>query len=286
MLLTNTGTGQLPWNAQSSATWLEVSPTSGTCQADQESQIQLTDYALGLEAGVKAAEPPPVINSDVGRVKISLRMALAEPLLATDTLTLDLGTSVNRQAQHGSFRIFNHGLGVLHGQIHADRTWLVLNRTSFRCSTGHSIEVQVSTDMEEFPAEANHEEALITVESNGGQAIISAALDTARAPIIVAPETISLSPRRGDRSMGGRLVIRNEGMAVGRVELASSTPQLRLSRDVCDIKPGKAVRISVQLDGELSALNVPLVIDITSNAQTGSVAVLWQDKPVSTPLVT
>ena len=62
--------------------------------------------------------------------------------------------------------------------------------------------------------------------------------------------------------------LRNEGMATAHLELVASTPQIVLSRDLVDIKPGKRVRIGVRWEGEPPAAGA--VHHIEARAQDGS----------------
>ena len=269
----NDGTGPLAWHALSAAQWVEISPAEGTLQAGEHIQAQLSAYALALEAGVERAESSLVVNSDGGRYKLPLRIALAEPLLATDTLALDLGASINWHEIESSFRIFNHGLGQLTGQVHSDRAWLALGRTSFQCPTGHSVEVGLSTDMSEFPADTTSDEARITIESNGGETTIDVSVRAELAPDILAPNHIPLSVN-GKGAVGGRLVLKNGGLATGRVQLRASHPGLSLSRDVCDIKPGKSAKLSI----EWQATEPP-----TDEADL-AIVITWEDQKQRIPV--
>jgi hypothetical protein len=285
LTLTNSGTGTLAWNTQSAAPWIEVAPQEGRLQPGEHVELRLAAYALGLEAGVTQTEATLIINSDGGRAKVPLRLALAEPMLAVDTLALDLGTSVNCEPVHNSFRIFNHGLGTLRGQIRADRTWLVLDRTSFTCPTGHSVEVRVQTDLEEFPQTNCQDEAQVAIESNGGPAELSVYLATTLAPVVVGPEYVPLHPAPLDQPATARLVLKNEGLANAHVQLEASHSGLQLSRTVCDIKPGKSVRIAVQWDQGLPTSGQPVHIALWCDDRLlRNIPIHWEQEPDTTGL--
>ncbi|MHB0858066.1 MAG: protein kinase domain-containing protein [Anaerolineae bacterium] len=242
LTIANEGTGSLAWHAQTDAQWVEVQPQSGRCEMGATATLTLTAYALAIDTRQgSSAGGNLIIASDGGRAKIPLRIALATPMLAVDTTLLNLETSINRQTVSGSFRIFNHGLGILQGTLAVDEPWLVLDRASFACETGHSIEVHVATDMEELSAGVSTATGLIRVASNGGDASISVALSIHLAAHIEPPEALHLAP--SETGLVGRLTLRNTGMAVAHVTLQSSDPSLELTRTSCDVKPQKSVRI-------------------------------------------
>ncbi|MHB1296617.1 MAG: protein kinase domain-containing protein [Anaerolineae bacterium] len=275
LTITNEGTGVLAWHAQADAQWVEVQPQTGQCARDAIATLTLTAYALAVDTRAGAsARGNLIITSDGGRAKIPLRIALAAPMLATDTRLLDLGPSINRQPVAGSFRVFNHGLGILRGSLAVDQPWLVLDRASFACETGRSIEVRVSTDMEELPVGVTDARGVVHLTSNGGEADIEMALRVEFAAEIEPPDTLHLAPT--EAGLTGRLLLRNVGMAAAHVSLQSSDPALDIARAVCDVKPGKSVRIAltwtvveppiqpvsiaVSYDGH-PTLNVPVAID-------------------------
>jgi serine/threonine protein kinase len=260
--LTNAGTGSLAWDARSDALWVEVTPQSGVCTAGETQTITMTAYGLALEAGQESATANLVINSDGGRAKVPLRVGLASPLIAVDTMLLDLGVSVNMEPVSGAFRIFNHGLGMLQGTISVDQTWLALSQVSFECATGRSIEVRVTTDMEEFPRSEGRAHGMIHVESNGGSAEIEVVLAAEAAPRLELPDVLSLEPRAEDGLFRGRLVIRNTGMATAHARLVAGNDGLTLSRQSCDVKPNKSARIGVQWTEPIPSHPEGMYIDV------------------------
>lgn len=267
--IANDGTGVLAWNLQSDATWAEFEPLRGVCRAGEVQEVRAAAYGLALEEGVESAEATLVVNSDAGRAKVPLRFAVASPRLACDTTFLDLGESRNYGPVGGSFRVFNYGLGLLRGSVRTDHTWLVVDRASFECETGRSVEIRVTTDMDEFPADAVYGEGYVFLESNGGAAEVQAVVNVILEPDVhpTAESVVLTSGAGGD--LGGRLSLRNDGMATAHLELQPSAPEIILSRDLCDIKPGKRVRISVRWEGEAPTDDAERYIE--SRAQDGSV---------------
>ncbi|MGI6367431.1 MAG: BACON domain-containing protein [Anaerolineae bacterium] len=269
VLLTNTGTGELAWHAQSDVEWLEIEPTSGRCAEGEAASVQLRAYALGLEAGHQQASGSLAITSDAGRIKIPLRVALAAPRIAMDRTFVDLGISVNRENVAAAVRIFNRGLGLLRGTAMSDRLWLVTGRTSFECDTGHSIELSLGTDMDEFPEDLSEDRAVVSIESNGGATEIDVRVQIERRPMLREPEPVQL---RGGERPQGRLVLWNDGMAPAMVDLQPTDVRLGISRSDVQVKQGKSVRISVSWDGSQPP-EAPVSIGIRSADQEWQVPV-------------
>lgn len=263
----NTGTGNLAWQAQSNAIWLEVNPTSGSCASNQTQLITLTAYGLALAEQQQAASATLVVNSDGGRGKIEVRVGIAKPILATDTTLLEL-TSVNHSPAMGTFRIFNHGLGDLNGTLTSNQTWLVPDRVSFQCPTGHSIEISISTDMAELSQTTTHTAGTLQVITNGGSSVVEVTLDVILAAQIKAlPAQLVFEKATSGEQWESKLGLQNAGEAPAHVVLHSSSMELVLKREVCDIKPGKTARVSATWNHPEPPLPGEVRIEVTSGTQ-------------------
>jgi serine/threonine protein kinase len=263
LTLTNAGTGDLAWSAQSDAEWMEVQPASGRCAEGDQTTISLTAYALALEAGRQQGSGTLVINSDAGRTKVPLRVALAAPRLEVDRTFLDLGVSVNRQNVSASIRVFNRGLGLLRGTAVSDRLWLVTERTSFECETGHSIELAIVTDMDEFADELAEDRGVISIETNGGAVDVDARVQFERRAALREPEPIVV---KGSEGRQGRLVLRNEGLATALVRIRPSDAGLVVSREQVEVKQGKSVRVSVTWQGTAGTAESEPYLEVASDS--------------------
>lgn len=251
VILRNEGVGALAWNVQTDAEWVEIAPRSGVCPEGDQVALSLTAYALALEAGRREAAGILIVNSDGGRIKLPLRLALAAPRLEIDRSFVDLGVSVNRRNVEASVRLFNRGLGLLRGTVISDKLWLVTDRASFECEMGHSIELGVRTDMSEFPDLLDEDRGVIRIESNGGVVEIDTRVQTQSVAELAQPQAVTLDAGEGDRAPQGRLTLNNTGLATARVTLKPGNPALTASRDQVEIKAGKSVRITLQWQGNL-----------------------------------
>ncbi|MHB1317814.1 MAG: Ig-like domain-containing protein [Anaerolineae bacterium] len=276
LTLTNQGTGDLAWHAQSDAEWLEIQPASGRCAEGAQMSVSLTAYALGMEAGRDQATGTLAITSDAGRIKVPLRVAVAAPRLEVDRTFVDLGSSVNRQSVSASVRVFNRGLGLLRGTAISDRLWLVTDRTSFECDTGHSVELTIRTDMDEFAEDLAEDRGVISIETNGGAVDIDIRVQVSRRPALRDPEPVVLKPAEPGQGAQGRLVLRNDGLATAHVGVSSTDARLVVSREQVEVKQDKSVRVSVSWQGDLPIGQEGLFLIVTSEAGSWQVPVLQQ----------
>jgi hypothetical protein len=280
LTIANDGNGALAWSAVTNAAWVELSATAGVCSGGGQSQeITVTAYGLALDSGAKSASASLVVNSDAGRAKVELHVGIAAPQLDVDTRTLELGPSINMKPVAGALRLFNRGLGQLTGSVSVDRAWLVPDRLSFVCGTGRSVEIQLTTDMGEFPEGPVGDVCGVHIASNGGDADVRVALDILAAPEVAVLENEVVMQRSGhdDGQPAGHLTLRNSGLATARVDLRANSAKLRLSRSTYEIKPGKSVRARIEHDAlapdAAPAEGEALYITVTSGAQTVRVPV-------------
>jgi serine/threonine-protein kinase len=262
--LHNDGTGALAWHAQTDAEWVEIAPSTGVCPEGGQAAIVLTAYALALEAGRSEATATLAISSDGGRIKLPLHLALAAPRLEVDRTFVDLGVSVNRRDTEASIRVFNRGLGLLRGVVKSDRLWLVIDRASFECEMGHSVELGIHTDMDEFADPLSEDRGVIQIESNGGLLEVDTRLQTALVAELAEPEPVTMSAGDEDHPPQGRLMLRNIGMATARVALRPAVPELAVSREQLEVKPGKSVRVTLRWQGILPPLTAETAIEVHS----------------------
>lgn len=267
LVLSNNGTGDLAWQAQSNAVWVEITPSQGFCPAGESRAITLSAYSLAFETPDQDIHDSLIINSDGGRVKVTLRAGTARPLLATDTTMLEL-VSINEVPAEGTLRIFNHGLGNLVGTIAADKTWLVPDKVSFTCPTGRSVIVPIHTDPHEVPVGIARVLGHLLLTSNGGESTVEVSLDMMAIPELRIPEERLMFVPNGDRSWLARITLQNAGMAPARVTAQATTDRLKLNRELFDIKPGKSVRLLAEWK-ELEAPK-PAEVSIVINSETQS----------------
>ncbi|MCG2768775.1 MAG: hypothetical protein L6435_10410, partial [Anaerolineae bacterium] len=248
LLIRNEGTGILSWDIKTDSLWVEIEPTEGLSETGKTSEVRLTAYTLALPSETEMAEGSLHIASNGGREDVPIAITIASPRLALDVSVLDLGTSINHAEIEGSFTIFNHGLGTLSGQIQSRVEWLAIEPSSFDCPTGRSQSVRVKAWPKGLPKGSVSEKDAIVVDTNGGQAVMDLCFGIVLEPRLeIRPSPLLLTRTNETEDAVGQLTLRNEGQAVARAQLRSSSSELTLQRNACTVKPGKQIRIGVSL---------------------------------------
>ena len=81
--------------------------------------------------------------------------------------------------------------------------------------------------------------------TNGGSSVVEVTLDVVLAAQIKAlPAQLVFEKATSGEQLESKLGIQNAGEAPAHVVLHSSSMELVLNREVCDIKPGKTARVS------------------------------------------
>ena len=242
LVISNSGSSLLAWQAQSTADWLEISPTQGTCRPGTAQAVVLRAYSLAFDADEREVESILTINSDGGRAKLTVHAGIAAPVLAVEPAILAL-ESINAHAVNGSLRIFNRGLGELSGTLSSSDSWLVPERLSFVCATGRSVGITIVCDLEELPINTSSLSGEVRIASNGGEGVVEVQLAIVALPELVAPERLIFVP--DGPAWTAKVALQNIGRALLSADLATTHQALQCDRSRVDIKPGKSVRLKL-----------------------------------------
>ncbi len=182
--ITNAGTGTLVWSITDNQLWLDVTPVSGTSQAEIDS-VTVTVNRDNLEPGIYTA----IINiiSDGGTKNLTAVMTVPGPeipILNASPISLDFDTSAILR----TIKLTNAGTGTLIWSIDDDQTWLgaaPLNGTT----TTETDNITVVIDRAGLPP--NTYTGTISLISNGGNLNIPVSMTTIIPPAITStPITI------------------------------------------------------------------------------------------------
>ncbi len=120
LVVVNSGTGSLIWNASSSAGWLSVAPPSGTTATGQADSVTLVVDRSKITPG-SSLTTQVTVSSNGGTVVVPVAVSsTAAPILATSTATVDFGET----DQTRTVGVQNVGLGTLLWQASTTATWL------------------------------------------------------------------------------------------------------------------------------------------------------------------
>jgi Viral BACON domain len=130
-MITNTGNGTIQWTTSSDATWLTVSPTSGSTST-VASVVTVQGNTSTLSNGNYTGNIT-VTSGSVSKV-ITVTMSIITPVLAVSTNLISLSTSNSE-----TFSISNTGGGTIQWTISSNSNWFAVSPTSGSTAAAASI---------------------------------------------------------------------------------------------------------------------------------------------------
>jgi len=175
--ITNSGVSgsTLTWTISDDATWLTLSPSSGSLNSGASATVTASVDISGLSTGIYNAtitvSDPDATNSPQ-TISVTLTIS-ANPILSVNVSTLDFGEVKRNESKTMSFRIANIGGGTLVGSISSDKTWIKVSPTSFEISAGDSKYIYVTVD-NSILNQGDYREYTgnVNITSNGGNTTI------------------------------------------------------------------------------------------------------------------
>jgi hypothetical protein len=129
--VSNTGSGTLAWTAGDNATWLTVSPASGTNTGTVSTTVNLTGLAAGTYSGTITVAATGATSKTL-QVSFTVNAApTATPVIGLSTANLAFtGTAGGTNPTNQSFTISNTGSGTLTWTAGDSASWLTLSPTT------------------------------------------------------------------------------------------------------------------------------------------------------------
>jgi len=146
----NSGEGTLNYTISDDASWLSVSPSSGTSQGETKSHtasVSINGLSSGTYNGVITISDPNASNSPQ-TINVTLSISQqSPPQLWINTKNLSFEATVGgSDPSSQTLRIKNSGDGTLNYAISDDASWLTVNPTSGSSSGGenrHTVSVDI-----------------------------------------------------------------------------------------------------------------------------------------------
>ena len=174
----NKGTGSMSWSASPGASWLSVTPSSGTTNAEstesglpRRDKVRVSANVQGLPAGVHnttinvnalgGITQVPVVLTIIGSGSAGELLVYNPPVLFSTNSTV-LGSMSQ------AVKIGNVGQGSMTWTASSDQTWLSISPISGVLSSGTSTSVRVTASTADKPVGTY--DAYIKVETTGGGA--------------------------------------------------------------------------------------------------------------------
>ena len=129
--ISNTGTGVLNWSASDSATWLTLSPTSGTGNGAVTATVNLSGLAAGTHNAAITITASGATNTPQ-TIPVTLMVTAAPtPTIGLGASSLSfIGVQGGANPSTQTVTISNTGTGVLNWSASDSATWLMLSPTS------------------------------------------------------------------------------------------------------------------------------------------------------------
>ena len=140
--ISNSGAATLTWTASGSASWLSISPTSGTVAVGSSNTLSVSVSTTGLAAGTVST---PIVISASGATNTPQTITASLTVTAQPALGLS-PSSLSYTATQGAANPANQSVTVSSNgtwTASTDRTWLTVNPTSG--SSNGTITARVNT---------------------------------------------------------------------------------------------------------------------------------------------
>ena len=149
----NVGGNPLTWSATSAASWLRLTPPSGTAAPDDSSSLSVGIDVSGLADGTHNAtltlDATDALSAPIS-IPVSLRLSTT-PTIQVQPTSLTFSTPERTSPSPQTFTLTNTGGGTLVWSATDNQGWLALNPSSGRLAAGQSTTVTASVSSAALP---------------------------------------------------------------------------------------------------------------------------------------
>lgn len=192
----NSGSGILNWSLVADQPWLRANPQSGLITTQTE-QVTVSVNVAGLAPGTHLAHLNLTSNGGAATVMVTLIIRPAEPRLAVEPTVLRFAaTQGSPDPPLQNLTINNAGNSVLRWQVTSNQPWLaVFPDTGSTTQEADQIGVRVTT----ATLTAGTYEGSLRISSNGGEAVVTIALEVSPLPAALraSPTNMSFTATEG-----------------------------------------------------------------------------------------
>ena len=274
--ISNTGGGTLSWSVSDDATWLSLSPTSGSSTGETDSvtvSVNTSGLSAGTHNGTITITGTGATNTPQ-TVTVTLTVTSAAPTITRSPTTMSFtGQQGGSNPANQALSISNTGGGTLNWSVSDNAAWLTLSPTSGD-STGETDSVTVSINTSGLSAGTYN--GTITITGTGAtntpQTVAVTLTVTSVAPTITrSPTTMSFTGQQGGSNPANQaLSISNTGGGTLNWSVSDDAAWLSLS-PTSGSSTGEtdSVTVSINTSG-LSAGTYNGTITITGTGATNT----------------
>jgi hypothetical protein len=189
--ISNTGGGTLNWNASDNATWIALSPVSGSNRGTITVNVATGSLAVGTYNSVITVTAPGAKTASVP-VTLTVATAPVPPSLgATPSSLIFAAQQGGGNPATQTLNISNTGGGTLNWNASDNATWLTLSPTSGSGNGSISAKVDLGN------LSVGTHNALITVTAGGTTRTVQVTLMVSATSLTVTPESLTFTATQG-----------------------------------------------------------------------------------------
>lgn len=248
--------------------WLTVDLSAfniGNEMATVQVSLDPTSLTHGRHSGAVT------VTSSGGSQTITVLVDVTAPVLKVTPDRLDLGQVSRGQVRETALFVANVGTatGTLVGTVKSDQPWIRVATPSFRTMDRHTIPVHVCTSG--LPAGLNT--GHVTVETNGGRAVIEVSLSVIAPRLQVTPAELDFGDlmRKQKRILSLKVSNVSEGIMEG--QLLPGRPWITCATDNFKTSGSTLVEIMVDAPGDKAGQTVMESLEIQSTGGTAAVPI-------------
>lgn len=276
--ISNSGGGMLDWTASDNASWLDLSPTSGSLTGSESSTVTASVNIAGLSAGTYNANitisASEAINSPFS---IPVTLTVLGPKLSYSPQTLSFSGTTTLNPPTQTLTLTNSGGGTLAWSITPGHTWLTASPASGSLTAGQSAPVTINiTTVGLAPMTHLSTLTIIADGADGSPATIPVIVGTTvGAALSLGQNTLAFEATAGDTNPANQTVtISNSGGSTLNWTASGNAQWLTVSPTSGIVTTGaQIIAVSVNTTG-LNAGTYSANITITAPGAAGSPAVI------------
>jgi hypothetical protein len=281
LTVSNTGTGTLGFTAASDASWLSVSPTSGTAPQTLQVSASIGSLTAGTYTGhVTVTATGAQGSPSVVTVTLTVAQAVPPAVLSVSPSTLSMSAlqgGTNPAA--ASVNVTNTGGGALNFTAASDSVWLSVSPASGAAPQT----LQISANIGSLTAGTYTGHVTVTAAGvQGSPSVVTVTLTVAQPPILsVLPSGLSLSATQGGTNpVAASVNVTNTGG--GTLSFTAASDSAWLSVSPASGTAPQTLQISASI-GSLTAGTYTGHVTVTAAGAQGSPSVVTVTLTVAQP---
>ncbi|HLF27183.1 MAG TPA: SUMF1/EgtB/PvdO family nonheme iron enzyme [Anaerolineae bacterium] len=269
LTLTNKGRGYLFGQVVRRVPWLTVEREAFGCGAGQSCQVLITPNLSGVPAGRIELAEALLIRSIGGAALVAAHVDVLPAELSLSVSAIDFGVVGQGETARATVAARNSGRGFLVGSARALAPWLSVAPPAFSVPAGRSLSFTVEVDTQLLEPGCTILAEAVSIESNGGRALLSAQVQVEPPRLAVEPEQLDLGTldlAQPGAGASADVQVRNAGLGVLIGSLKPDVDWLSVEPAAFRCRSGEAQHVRLST-GNLKTGDYRRSVRIVSNAE-------------------